>query len=487
MRRISLDSVARLLWALVLVTLPITSFRYVPFMGTGTYVRPLALYPLALLLPVLLVRLKQGRIARPWPGTATILVGFVLAVLAATSLGATFSPLELRGAGYDDRAIRALLSLGIGLAFFVAAVWMNQSAEEIKFSVKWLMVGMVFDLAWGAIQFVGLNTGYRQRLIKIQSIFSVRGLVQNKRASGFAFEPSWLAAQLAALYLPWLFASVLSRYHLTKFRWLEPLLLLGALAGVLITYSRSGLVVVAVAAFSTLLVAGRDRLSTGWGWMRAGFERERWGSRKAALRAAGIRMALAVLVLASMAGSIVFLANKGYISTFFQSQKDDVFSYVSAVYLGPRLAYSEAALDTFQQSPWLGVGLGASGFSIYKHMPDWVLAGQPEIAQQLSPDSLLYPNPKDLYARLLAETGLIGFALFLVFYLAVLADALGLLRGPDPAARWVAAAGLFALVAIGLQGFSQDSFAAPETWINLGIVAGAAGYWAKGHSLRETA
>jgi hypothetical protein len=39
----------------------------------------------------------------------------------------------------------------------------------------------------------------------------------------------------------------------------------------------------------------------------------------------------------------------------------------------------------------------------------------------------------------------------------------------------LATAGIFALVAIMFQGISQDSFAMPEMWINLGILAGAAG------------
>ena len=82
----SASSISRLLWALVLVTLPVTSFRFMPFMGSGTYVRPLALYPLALLLPVLLVRLRRGEIVRPWPGTLTILLAFMLAALAALPL-----------------------------------------------------------------------------------------------------------------------------------------------------------------------------------------------------------------------------------------------------------------------------------------------------------------------------------------------------------------------------------------------------------------
>jgi hypothetical protein len=141
-RHLSLIKLSRLLWALVLVTLPVTSFRYLPFMGAGTTVRPLALYPLALLLPVLLVRLKRGEIQRPWPGALTVLLAFVLAALATSAFGATLAPVELRGIDFFDRALRAGITLVIGLSFFVAAVWMNQSEQDVKFSVKWLLVGL---------------------------------------------------------------------------------------------------------------------------------------------------------------------------------------------------------------------------------------------------------------------------------------------------------------------------------------------------------
>ena len=133
-----------------------------------------------------------------------------------------------------------------------------------------------------------------------------------------------------------------------------------------------------------------------------------------------------------------------------------------------------ASMTAFQKYPMTGVGLGASGFWIYQNMPDWVLAGVPEISEQLSPLSSLYPNPKNLYVRLLTETGLAGFALFLAFYLTIFADALSLLRGSG-VARWLGAAGIFALAAVMLQGVSQDSFAMPEMWVNLGILVGAAG------------
>ena len=496
MQRFNPASISRLLWALVLVTLPVTSFRFMPFMGSGTYVRPLALYPLVILLPVLLLRIKRGEIPRPWPGALTVLLAFLLVALAATALGSTLAPLELRGVDFYDRALRAVITLGIGLSFFLAAVWMNQSEAELRFSVRWLLVGLVAHLLWGAVQFIGLNTGHRQQLLQIQNLFSVRGLVKNKRISGFAYEPSWLAGQIATLYLPWLVASVLMRYralvsadtqHAARkaqntaqvisnklMPFIEPVLMLAALTGVLMTYSRSGLLLVILAGLITFTLAGKQTLSSLWSWLLAGFERGRQTSRWAALQAAGSRVLLALILVAVLAGAAIFLADKGYIATFFKADKTDLFSYAVDVYLGPRLAYASAALNAFQAHPLTGVGLGASGFAIYQNMPDWVLAGVPEIANQMSPTSSLYPNPKNLYVRLLTETGLLGLLLFLLFYLSLFAETLSLLRDGTGPSRWLAAAGIFALTAIILQGITQDSFAMPEMWINLGLLAGAA-------------
>ncbi|MCC7118406.1 MAG: O-antigen ligase family protein, partial [Anaerolineales bacterium] len=143
---------------------------------------------------------------------------------------------------------------------------------------------------------------------------------------------------------------------------------------------------------------------------------------------------------------------------------------------GARGAYSVAALGVFQQHPWTGVGLGASGFYIYPNLPDWSLTFVPEIAKQLSvgdnPESALYPNPKNLYARLLAETGLIGFFLFLAFQLYLLGDILSLALIREPWARFALLAGCAAWIAILLGNFTQDSFATPNLWIVPGVLVG---------------
>src|SRR6476659_9986361 len=115
----SLVKLTRFLWGAALFSLPITSFRYFPFLGDSTYVRPLSLYPIVLLLPLLFIQLRQGKTSIPRAGTLTPLLGFVLIALTATSLGILLDPLPLRGQDYFGRVIRAWATLSIGLSFFV--------------------------------------------------------------------------------------------------------------------------------------------------------------------------------------------------------------------------------------------------------------------------------------------------------------------------------------------------------------------------------
>jgi O-antigen ligase len=471
-RRLNLDTLARILWALVLVTLPVTSFRFMPFMGAGTFVRPLALYPLGLLLPILLYQIWTKRLTRPWNGTLTVLLAFSLTALLSTAFGSLLAPVELRGVDFWDRALRAWITLVIGLSFFLAAVWMNRDEESLKFSLKWLLAGLLLHIVWGGIQAVGLQMGLRGELNEIQNLFSIRGLPRNRRIAGFAYEPSWLAGQLAALYLPWLFASLLARYRLTKFKWLEPVLLLGGILLLLLTYSRGGLFITVGAVVLTFLVAGAEMRRSVKNWYRAGFRRDEERGQMRRMQAAGSRIVLSLILIGALIGTGVFLADKGYIAALWNSSAESLWDYAIDAYLGPRLAYVVAALDSFQSHPFTGVGLGASGFTMYANMPDWALSGVPEIARQLSPSSNLYPNPKNFYIRLLAETGLPGFLLYISFLFTLLAYALKGLREMKPFWRFVSAAGFFSVAAVAAQGISQDSFAMPEMWINLGMLAG---------------
>jgi len=456
---------ARFLWGAALFTLPVTSFRYFPGMGEGTLVRPLSFYPVALLGLVLIFQFYRDKTSIPRTGVWIPLIVFVLLMLAASSYGALLNPLTLRGQDYFGRVIRAWVTVVIGFSFFIAAVWMNRNEEDLRFTLRWLLAGFVMDVAWSSIQALAFYTPLLPKVTVThwQRAFSMRELVRSNRISGMAYEPAWLAGQITTIYMPWLLAALLTRIRVTRFKWFEPALFGGALLLLLATYSRGGLLAALIVLTVTFLFAGRAEIRAGRNWFVSGFQRG---------RDLILRLGIIVLVLAAITGSGLFLSRKGYITRLFNSNAENLQEFIIENSAGARAAYIFGALGAYEESPWLGVGLGASGFYIYDHLPDWSMTTVPEIARQLSPENRLYPNPKNIYARLLAETGLIGFFMFLAFQFSILGDVLIALQKQTALMRYLGIAGLFSWLAIALYNVTQDSFATPNSWINLGVLAG---------------
>ncbi len=464
LRSFSLDNLARALWAAALLTLPVTSFRYFPA-GDGTYVRPLAFYPLVPLTVVLLIQLLRGLAQFPRAGALTPLAAFLLAALAVSLLGMVLAPVPMRGQDVVGRIVRAWATVFIGIVFFIAAVWMNRNEDDLRFSLKWLFAGFILDVLWSGLQGATfyLHIFPKPLVTHWQRAFSLRELIRTNRISGLAYEPSWLAGQISTLYLPWLFASLLTGIRMTRFKWLEPALLVLAVLLLLATFSRGGLLTVAATVVLTFIIAGRAQIRAAWNWFFAGFH---WG------REWVWRLAVIILILASISGALLFLSRKGYIARLWNTQAVSVEEFLIQNSAGARVAYIWGSMGAYQEHPWTGVGLGASGFYIYRNLPDWVMTTVPEIARQLSPDNSLYPNPKNLYVRLLSETGLIGFFLFAAFQFFILAEALAALNRKSVAWKYLGIASIFTWLALIFYNMTQDSFAIPNLWINIGILVG---------------
>ena len=459
----------RTLWALAMLALPVTSFRWFPGLGESTLVRPLALYPLALLLPLLLVLAWRKKIQLTWAGAFVALGIFVLFALFASSIGSLINPIPLRGQVYDGRAIRALVTLIIGIAFFVSAVWMNKDEEDLRFTVKWILAGLCLNIAWSGLQAVTFYTGLleKEMVTHWQLAFSMRELVRTNRISGLAYEPAWLAGQIATTFFPFLFAAVLTKYRLTRLSWLEPALLVLTTLVLLATYSRGGLLIVVGTSGLMMLLFGRDILKGMWAWFIGGFKERRFMSFI-------FRLSIIIAFVGIIVGAFVFLSQKNYFRRLWEINADSLSEYIVDINAGARGAYSVGALGAFSEYPLTGVGLGGSGFYIYQNLPDWALTTVPEIAKQLNPSNRLYPNPKNLYVRLLAETGLFGFVLFIAFLFNALGETLSLFKRNEPWARFAVVAGVFAWVAIALYNFTQDSLTTPNIWIVPGILVGLA-------------
>jgi O-antigen ligase len=83
-------------------------------------------------------------------------------------------------------------------------------------------------------------------------------------------------------------------------------------------------------------------------------------------------------------------------------------------------------------------------------------------------------TPKNLYARLLAETGLIGTVIFTAFVIAVLGCALFLWYSDSPEQKFWGLSGILGLFVFLFVIFSYDSFALPNMWVIFGITTAAA-------------
>ena len=83
------------------------------------------------------------------------------------------------------------------------------------------------------------------------------------------------------------------------------------------------------------------------------------------------------------------------------------------------------------------------------------------------------PNTKSLWVRILAETGLVGFAVFSGWYYLLWKSGQFSRKSMDPNIRMVGLAGSIVLFAFLFEGFSVDSFALPYFWFSVGLLSAA--------------
>jgi O-antigen ligase len=134
-----------------------------------------------------------------------------------------------------------------------------------------------------------------------------------------------------------------------------------------------------------------------------------------------------------------------------------------------RIAYWEAGLRTFAAHPVLGVGFGNSGFFMQANLPGYAFH-LTEIRDLISGQYAGLPNPKNLWIRLLAETGILGFGGFITWWIIMGVAAVRRWRPGRGLSGMIACAGLLGLIAGLGEGFSLDTFALPHTWVLLGLL-----------------
>lgn len=481
-------------WISALLSLPLTSFPPLVRL-TGALVAPLAALPIFFLLAVWLLPhlLKGGDL----PKETSPLLLFILAALIACAAAFFLEIPPFKDHTIFSREVRALFTLVIGLAFYLVFAGWNRDQESLRVTWRWLNIGGMLMLGWALLQAffilrVQTLPGWLETLQEIFLVKMPNAHSRGLRVDAWAYEPSWFAHQMVMLYFPlWLSASYLRtsafKRGILRLSVENGLLLLGLLTFFLARprVSMISLLLMLIFLFLKLNLYLYRRaigiiLTQPWAQHRA---RAQAAIRRAT--AIGTALGMAGMYVAMLAGA-VYLASKldwrvrlllesppswAEISSVLMLNENALLLLAFRLAFLERVVYWIAGWNVFRLFPWLGVGLGNAGFFFPITLPAIGYASW-EVR-----DLLFYlpnlPNIKSMWVRLLAETGLVGFAAFLGWLYLSLHSAWVSHRSQDPAVRTLALSGLLGLIAFLGEGFSIDSFAMPYLWVAAGLVAAA--------------
>jgi O-antigen ligase len=484
-----LPKIKKIFWAGLLVSLPVTNFPYFPggLGGTRVSVRPLLLYPLVLLLVILLPALWKRKLPRAW---LPFLVFIILALISSSIpiIGGTVS--EISEISVTSRIARTVVTLLLAGAIYMVVSTMPLNEEDLQFTLKWLYIGLIISLVWGTLQILyvlDIIPNWYRIMRKIQKHISINR-PNRDRIIGLTQEPSWFADQISALWLPWILSAGLMNKTVFKRRWgwltIEKILLVWMGFVLIFTLSRSGLLVAAIVVGSGVLFfrPKRDpgtKSDNRWRFIRQ--IQDKFVQLPGLLRS----ILPALIMIGVLVGLLYFASLESkYISRMWEywigktSEIQAIGSkslagYIRYIGFGPRFIYWEAAYNIFSEFPLLGVGLGNYTFHFQDMLPAVQVGYMPELLKALVPDHSRVITAKNYFARLLAETGLLGTAAFITFLIVLAGSGLYLWYSKNRDEKFWGAGALMGLIAFLVDTFSYDSLAIPNPWVIFGLTTAA--------------
>lgn len=412
---------------------------------------------------------------------------FFLLIVVISAARAWFLPiLPFLTQGIDARELRAIITLLIGVCIYFTAVTINPTASRLQSSLKALYIGAVVLLIWSSLQVIMVlepSSKIPLWMNNIHRYFSNRDMIYN-RVTGFAYEPSWLGNQMIILFLPLWFSSLVTHTSVYKKSLLglpiESFLLLWGFIVLVFTQSR-------ISYLSFLFLIGLILIYSFWwlgGKLVSRIKLKRFPTQSGLLIRTGfLALSLCALLLVS------YGVMRG-MSRFDERMRNvlrltDQLSSIQSLYLNEagleianRLAFAErvvywiAGYRVFEDYPILGAGLGNAGFFFRENLPSYAFR-LTEIREALDPVVVFIPNSKNLWIRLLSETGVLGFSAFMIWFLWVGFAAWQLFRNAKGIYKMVGLASVLGIAASLVEGFSLDSFALPQFWILPGLVTAA--------------
>ena len=242
------------LFGLVLIGLPLTSFPPLRRVA-GSLVAPFSAIPLACIMLIWLVPylLKHGKL----PAEIVPILYFAVFALLISAASFFLDGFYIRGRDFFDQTLRALITLAIGLSFYITLTAYIRNRTILNQTLLLLYITGAILILWSIFEIflmqkygtVGGFPEWVQRL-KAALVFQQPGLQYTNRITAFAYEPSWYVLVFDLILFPIWLSAVFQRKSLLKWKlWIfqiEDLLLIVGLGVYVFSYPRIGLIALVV-------------------------------------------------------------------------------------------------------------------------------------------------------------------------------------------------------------------------------------------------
>ena len=478
-----------ILFALVLIGLPLTTFPLIRRL-TGSMVAPFSALPLFGLLLIWLIpyTLRRGTFPKEF---VPIIYFAIVAVMV--SAGAYFlDGFTMRGRTLIGQSVRALFTLGIGLSFYFTLTSFMQNKAIIHRALKFIYAGGILIMIWSIFEIILLRIyGWQYYFpepifnFKAAFVFQDPGMLFLNRLSGFAFEPSWYVLVYNLVLFPLWLSAIFQRKSVFKLKlWffiLEDFLFVIGVILFSFSFPRIGLLalVLMVLFFVFNLVKRAFQFIHTW----------LLNQKKLKIKNTIIFRVILILILLTImlttisSAAALFLRYAGERDFRFQLLADQILyqnlsdlptSERDIILFSRQLAFLERTVywfggwNVFVDYPF-GVGLGNTGFYMYDRIHS--LGYESREIRNVFNRTEYFANSKVFWIRLLSETGLIGFSIYIVWLYLLWRNSSFILKSQHSVMKIVGLAGQFFILAHIVEGFSVDSFAFAYPWVSASLIS----------------
>ncbi len=350
-----------------------------------------------------------------------------------------------------NRFIRQLFSLSIALFLFIMMynIAIKFSTEKIFLLVrKTLLYSFIFVAFYGFIEilFLVFHFNSLKGFIEIFDYFPFLESnldMKHGRISSVSYEPPFLAIYLITT-AGWMFSYIITSKSVLRYLPTFVVIILTFFSG-----SRTALIVVLLqfVVFLSVLFSLQKKY------------------REILKKLLLVLSAIALVLLMFNGKSVINSIDKKVESLNFKKNLTENVSNRT------RFGIQYTSLLIFIENPIIGVGFGQQSFHARDKYPEWATNKNYEFELWYLNDSIKsFPPGYNMYTRLLAETGIIGFFIFVLFLILLVYQSKKLIKHQDGIKKTLSIVLLVSFIGFIINWMQIDSFRIYGFWICLALL-----------------